>query len=81
MEYSECCIYHLYIIQSLGLPMFRVSVWLIDPSKQSNQYSLSVLPCGKNINNDTWNTPGEMLQWYIYAFVEFHIFLSHIKIP
>jgi len=37
------------------------------------------LPCGKNINNDIWNTPGEVLQWYICALVEFHIFLSHIN--
>ena len=40
---------------------------------------LPVLPYGKNINNDTWNTPGKVLQWYICALTEFHIFLSHIN--
>jgi len=37
------------------------------------------LPCGKNINNDTWNTLDEVPQWYICVLVESHIFLSHIN--
>jgi hypothetical protein len=28
-----------------------------------NLFNANAPPCGKKINDDTWNTPGEMLQW------------------
>jgi hypothetical protein len=33
----------------------------------NSHHFIPILQCGKNINNDTWNTSCEMLEWYLCA--------------
>jgi hypothetical protein len=41
--------------------------------------SLITLIMGKIINNDTWFTPGEMLQWYYICALKDTLFYIHFK--